>query len=264
MTSIARHDPPAAELLIADVAHMRLRPRRNGFNYGVYYIYAPVAALGDIGRGIPFLSVNRFNLLSFYDRDHGQRNGAPLLPWIKGVLSRFGVPEEHAQDIRLLTMPRLFGHVFNPVSFWFCFDAEDNLRAVLSEVNNTFGDSHSYISFRDDHGVIAPDDILTTQKIFHVSPFMDVRGGYTFRFAVKNDKIGVWINHDDGEGLMLTTSLVGRRQPLTARHLIAAFFRFPLVTFKVIGLIHYQAIKLVFKGIKYRPRPEPPQEEITR
>jgi DUF1365 family protein len=156
------------------------------------------------------------------------------------------------------------GHVFNPVSFWFCLDKAGALRVVLSEVSNTFGERHCYLSFHEDRRAIVQDDWLRAEKIFHVSPFLDVTGHYLFRFAYREDKIGVWINYHDAEGLMLSTAVVGKRRPLTAANLAWCFIRYPLVTLKVVGLIHFQAVRLWLKRMRYRPKPVPPMTEVSR
>jgi DUF1365 family protein len=247
-------------LLVADVAHARKHPGKNAFHYHVYYLCFALQMRDRLRSRL--LSLNRFNLFSFYDTDH--RNGhQPAEAWIRAVLAEWNVTEADGAIV-MLTLPRVLGYVFNPVSFWFCLDSAGNLRAVLSEVNNTFGDHHSYISFRDDHGVITQDEWLRSEKIFHVSPFMAVEGHYLFRFVYSEEKVGVWIHYYKDDMLLLTTSVTGKRMPLTARNLLYCFFRYPLVTLKVIGLIHYQAVRLLFKGARYHPRPIPPVTEISR
>jgi uncharacterized protein len=248
-------------LLVADVTHARQRPKRNAFTYGVYYLCFALQDKSRLANGL--LSLNSFNLFSFHERDHGARDGALLEPWIRGLLAEWNVPQADGRIV-LLTLPRVLGHVFNPVSFWFCLDKQENLRAVLSEVCNTFGERHCYLCFHDDRRPIAGDDWLSAEKVFHVSPFIDVTGHYQFRFVYREDKIGVWIDYYDAEGLMLQTAVTGKRGPLTAASLLRCFFRYPLVTFKVIGLIHYQAARLVMKGMRYRPKPPPPVTEISR
>ena len=247
-------------LLNATVVHTRLRPARNHFRYRVYYLCAPLASLIN-ASGLWLMRHNRFGLFSFYNRDHAPANESPD-GWIARLKAQSNL---HAADgeVVLLTMPRILGYGFNPVSFWFCLDMAGNLRAVLSEVRNTFGEKHCYWSFHADHRPITADDWLTAQKVFHVSPFLDVTGHYEFRFAYRQENIGVWINYHDAEGLMLTTSLVGKRRRLSSASLLYFFFRTPLVTLKVIGLIHYQAIKLIRKGIAYRRKPAPPLSEIS-
>lgn len=250
------------QLLIANVSHARQRPKRNAFCYSVYYLCFALDELATIKNAL--LSINHWNLFSFYERDYGGRDGKPLQQWIRDILTQWDVPQADGKIV-LLTLPRLFGYVFNPVSFWFCLDKEGRLRAVLSEVTNTFHDRHCYISFHDDRRPIEPDDILRSEKLFHVSPFIDISGYYLFRFAYREDKVGVWVDHYNEEGLLITTSIAGKRQPLSAANLIKCFFRYPMITFKVIGLIHYQAVKIwLLKGIRYRPRPNPPSTEVSR
>lgn len=249
-------------LLTGTVSHKRHWPRENAFQYGVYYLSPFLDALPAFD-GLRLLSRNRFNLFSLNDRDHGARDRTRMKDWARDILARFDIAAADG-DICLVTLPRVLGHVFNPVSFWFCLDRNGALRAVISEVNNTFNDTHAYVSFHDDFRVIGRDDILQARKVFHVSPFMDVTGHYTFRFSYANDKIGVWINHYEGERLMLSTALTGKRGILSDKRLLKCFFAYPLVTFKVIGLIHWQAVLLLLKGMKYRPRPQPPQEGISR
>lgn len=251
----------AGGLLLTQVAHARLRPKRNQFVYSVYYL---CFALQDMPRlAGRLLSLSRFNLFSFYASDHGAGHGMPLEAWVRKVLADWGVMGADGPVV-LLTLPRLLGYVFNPVSFFFCLDQAGGLRAVISEVNNTFGDRHCYISFHDDGRAITQDDVLHSAKMMHVSPFVDVTGEYRFRFAYRDQRIGVWIDHHDTDGALITTSLAGERLELNSGNLLRCFFRYPLITVKVIALIHYQALKLWLKGIRYRTRPTPPSTEISR
>jgi DUF1365 family protein len=245
----------ALNLLIAKVSHARQRPKRNAFSYGVYYLCFALSELAQIKKSL-------LPIFSFHERDHGAMDGTPLEPWIRHILEQRNIPEANG-DIILLTLPRLFGYVFNPVSFWFCLDSQGELRAVLSEVTNTFGDRHCYLSAHEDRRPIAPDDQIRAEKLLHVSPFIDVTGYYLFRFIYRGAKIGVWIDHYNDEGLLITTALTGKREMLSAANQLRCFFRYPLVTLKVIGLIHYQALWLWFKGTGYRPRPKPPTKEIS-
>jgi len=248
-------------LIIADVAHARMRPKKNSFHYHVYYLCMPLSQLRIIKK-LRLLSCDAWNLFSLNARDHEVPTDGYEV-WIRGVLAEYGVTRADG-EIVLLTLPRVLGYVFNPVSFWFCLNAKGELVCVLSEVRNTFGERHCYLSYHDNGRVIEKDDWLTAQKVFHVSPFMPVAGHYEFRFAYAEEKIGVCINHHDADGLLLTTSLVGKRQPLTDARLFHCFWRYPLVTLKVIGLIHFQALKLIRKGIIYHRKPAPPQTEISR
>lgn len=248
-------------LFVSKIMHARQRPQRNAFTYGAYYLSF---ALDDMARldETPGLSCNRRNIFSFFEKDHAG-GSVPLDGWVRKILADWQVPQADGRIV-LVTLPRLFGFVFNPVSFFFCLDKSGALRAVVSEVHNTFGDRHCYVSFHDDRRVIVQDDILQAKKVFHVSPFIAVTGHYVFRFAYRDDKIGVWIDHHDDSGLLLQTSIAGKRVPLTGMNLLKAFFRHPMMTLKVITLIHYQALRLWMKGIRYIRRPPAPDKEVSR
>jgi DUF1365 family protein len=248
-------------LLVADVAHARVRPTTNAFHYHVYYLCIPLMQRAALG-GLRLLSQRGFNLFGLLARDHEVPPDG-YEPWIRGLLREWNVNSADG-EIVLLTLPRVLGYVFNPVSFWFCLNRAGALVCVLSEVRNTFGERHCYLSFHDDGRAITPDEWLTSRKVFHVSPFMQVDGHYEFRFAYGEEKIGVWINHHDAQGLLLTTSLTGKRRPLTDAALLRCFFSYPMVTLKVIGLIHYQALRLIRKGIRYNRKPAPPVTEVSR
>ncbi len=238
--------------------HGRKGAVTNNFRYGVDYVLLdPERATGPwlLGR-------NRGNLTSVYDSDHG---GAPKhgrgVAWVRDVLGTHGVAG--AERILLLAQPRVLGHVFNPVSFWLCHDAAGALRAVIAEVSNTYGDRHSYLCHRADQGPITREDVLGATKIFYVSPFQPVEGGYTFRFDIREDRIGIWIDYSAGEGGLIAT-LTGRRVPLTNAGIIGACLRRPFGSRRVLALIHWQALKLAIKGAKFRSRPVPPVEEVTK
>lgn len=249
-------------LLIADVTHARHVPKQHAFRYHIYYLCFPLTRMAELTEAKP-LSVNRPGLLSFYEKDHGQSHAVPAEGWLRERMREWSVTAADG-EIVLLAMPRVLGYVFNPVSFWFCLDKAGQLRAVYAEVNNTFGEQHGYWCFHDDQRPIMQDDLLTTRKVFHVSPFFEVTGEYRFRFAYGEEKLGVWIDYFKEGAHVLSTALTGKRQPLTTRTLLSAFARYPLVTLKVITLIHYHALRLVLKGIRYHTKPTPPLEEVTR
>jgi hypothetical protein len=163
----------------------------------------------------------------------------------------------------LLAQPRLMGHVFNPVSFWLCHDAAGDLRVVIAEVSNTFGDRHFYLCHRDDMAPIRAEDHITAQKTFHVSPFQPVEGGYVFRFDVKPDRIGIFIDYSAGQSGLYAT-LVGKLAPLTNLGFLTTCLRRPFGSRRVVALIHWQALKLWWKGATFRPRPAPPVDEVSR
>ena len=248
-------------LMRADVMHKRTLPRVHAFNYRVYYLALPIEHLNHDQHGI--LSFDRFNLLSFYQRDHGERTGGNVAQWARGLLQQFDM-NDGVTHLVLVTMPRTLGYVFNPVSFWLGFNAEGELLAAIAEVNNTFKETHSYVLGKADGSPIGSDDWLITSKDFHVSPFLPVEGSYRFRFAVREHKLGIWIDHYNADGeLTLLTSLVGNMQPLTRRTLWKAFFAIPLVALKVIGLIHFEALRLIAKKIPYLNKPLQKEHRVT-
>ena len=238
--------------------HKRFFPKINAFTYGLYYLAIPVS---DI-ESLP-IAIDRAGLLSFYRKDHGSRDGGNLKDWISSILRSKNIPSDG--NVLLITMPRILGYVFNPVSFWLCFDNQKNLQAVLCEVNNTFGETHSYLCAHEDGKLIGPEDWLTGDKFFHVSPFLEREGHYRFRFQISEQSFGAWIDHHDKDGrLQLTTALTGKMELMTKKSLSYAFWAYPLVTLKAILLIHWQAIKLVTKGIRYIPKPLQKKDKITQ
>ena len=237
--------------------HGRKGAVKNQFRYGVDYLLLNTETV----RGPRLFSRNRGNLTAIYDADHGGAPGKGTgAVWVRAVLASHGLPG--ADEIMLLAQPRVLGHVFNPVSFWLCHDSTGALRVVIAEVSNTFGDRHSYLCHRPDHAAITAQDTLTAAKIFHVSPFQPVEGGYKFRFDIGPDRIGIRIDYSAGEGGLYAT-LTGPRAPLTNRAIVLACLRRPFGSRRVLALIHWQAIKLAIKGAQFRRRPEPPVDDIT-
>lgn len=244
--------------LAGETYHGRKGAVDNKFRYGVDYVLIDPEA----HEGPALFSRNRANLTSVSDRDHGGPPGmGEGIAWVRQVLAENGLPG--AGRIRLLAQPRVLGHVFNPVSFWLCEDADGDLRVVIAEVTNTFGDRHSYLCHRDDLGPIVRTDTINARKIFHVSPFQPVEGSYAFRFDIREDRIGIWIDYTAGNGGLLAT-LTGRLKPLTNGAILRACLRRPFGSRRVLALIHWQALKLFVKGARYRNRPEPPTKEVTR
>lgn len=232
------------QIYTAKVMHKRLFPKVNQFTYGVYYLALPLPAAPLPSR-----------LLSFHAKDHGNRDSSDIEAWARNILADYGL-NDLTQRIMLITMPRVLGYVFNPVSFFLCMDSEQKLRAVICEVHNTFGEQHSYLCARADHAPISADEYLGAEKLFHVSPFLPREGSYQFRFALNGNQLGIWIDYfDKVNNKQLLTSLVGKFSPLHAASLRYAFWAHPLVTLKAITLIHWQAIKLLSKGIRYISKP---------
>ena len=239
--------------------HGRKGAVENGFRYGIDYVLldaeADVATPALFGR-------NRGGVTSLHDKDHG---GAPKVgrgaAWVREVLTAHGI--DGIATVELLAQPRVLGHVFNPVSFWLCRDLDRALTVVIAEVTNTYGDRHSYLCHHDDLRPIGAEDRLDATKIFHVSPFQPIEGAYTFRFDISDDRIGIWIDYAQGNGGLIAT-LTGKRVPLTNAGILRAMLRRPFGARRVLALIHWQAVKLWWKGATFRARPVPPSEEISK
>ena len=240
-------------LCLAQVFHKRLAPSINQFSYRVFYICFDITKTKNICS--KFLSLNRFNLFSFYEKDCAKRDGSNFDGWIREVLLTQNINHQ-VRKIFLMTHPRILGYAFNPVSFWFCLNEKEELIAVLAEVHNTFGENHNYLVFNRDNSAIGADQWFDADKQFHVSPFFEVKGSYKFRFIFNQDKIAAWIDYlSDSKQKSLLTSVVCKNIDLNDRALLIQFFAIPLMTLKVIFLIHWQALRLLFKRNKYISKP---------
>lgn len=239
--------------------HGRKGAIENAFRYSVDYILLDAEAQV---RGPRLFARNGSALTSLHDSDHGgpPKAGRGAL-WVREVLEQHQITG--VAQIELLAQPRMLGHVFNPVSFWLCRREDGALITVIAEVSNTFGDRHSYLCHHPDLRPITPSDTLTAQKIFHVSPFQPIEGGYSFRFDINDARIGIWIDYSRGDGGLIAT-LTGKRKPLTNRAILRSAFLRPLGARRVLALIHWQALKLWAKGARYRAHPVPPEKEVSR
>lgn len=239
--------------------HGRKGAVENAFRYSIDYVLldaeAPLKAPRLFGR-------NRGGLASLWDSDHGgpPRHGQGA-KWVREVLAAHDLPAP--ARIELLAQPRILGHVFNPVAFWICRDQQGDIAVIIAEVSNTYGERHSYLCHRDDLAPITASDRLRASKVFYVSPFQRVEGSYEFRFDLRPDRIGIWIDFTGGNGGVIAT-LVGPRKPLSNAGLIRAILRRPFGSRRVLALIHWQALKLWWKGARFRSPPNPPAEDISR
>lgn len=245
--------------IAGETYHGRHGAVNHGFRYRVDYLLLNA----ETAPGGPWLfGRNRWGLFTLRDRDHG---GAPGhgrgAAWVHELLGEKGI--DPGGEIWLLAQPRVLGHVFNPVSFWLCHDPDGQLRVVIAEVTNTFGDRHSYLCHRDDLAVIGPADVLEAHKVFHVSPFQPVSGDYAFRFDIGEKAIAIRIDYRAGSERLVAT-LTGPRRPLGTAAMIGAALRRPLGSRRVLALIHWQALRLWWKGATYRTRPAPPSDEVSR
>ena len=242
----------ASKIFFGKVMHHRLFPKENAFIYRIFYLALPLSQLNHLP-----IAYNKKSFLSFYDSDHGNRDGGNLQIWIDDILKKFKLKSMIDGEIILICLPRIFGYVFNPISFWLCYDSGQNLRAILCEVNNTFAETHSYLCVHDDCRPITGSDLFYSDKMFHVSPFLERSGHYQFRFHVRDNQFSTTINYfNKNQKKQLITNLTGALAPMNQKSLRKAFFFYPLITFKAIFLIHWQAMKLVLKSMRYIPKPQ--------
>ncbi|GGC88523.1 DUF1365 domain-containing protein [Undibacterium terreum] len=258
------------QLCTGEVRHKRLRPVQNAFSYGVFFARLPLRAMQASPAKLRFFSHNRFNLLSFHDKDHGDGK-QPLLEWVDALLKQEGVQDADG-EIWLQCFPRVLGYVFNPVSFWFCHREDGALRAIVVEVCNTFGEKHLYLLESGNGAPLGYGQELTAKKIFHVSPFCKIEGAYRFRFMRSERQIAdnsqehhiARIDYDDDAGPLLLTSISGIAQSLNDRLLLRAIARFPLMTLAVVARIHVQALRLWIKRVPFFSKPAPPAHDLSK
>ena len=228
------------------VVHKRFKPRIHFFRYKVFSLLIDLSELSTLDKKINFFSYNRFNLISFFDKDHGERDGTSLIEWVKKNLRENNIDAEEIK-IRLLCYPRILGYVFNPLSVFYIYNNNEKLISILYEVKNTFGEQHTYI-FK-----IKNDNLLqhNCEKKFHVSPFIEMNCNYFFRILKPSEKISVIIDQYQSNEKILFASQDGKRADLTSAELMKSYLKHPLMTFKIISAIHFEAFKLWTKGIKF-------------
>ena len=233
-------------IYIGSVIHKRFKPKKHFFKYDVFSLFLDLDEINELDKKIPFFSYNKFNILSFFDKDHGYRDGSSIKDWLIHVLQKKNISTINIK-IKILCYPRIFGYVFNPLSVFFIYDADSNPIAILYEVKNTFGEQHTYV-FKID---IKNKQILNNcKKKFYVSPFMDLESKYFFKVLIPNERLSVIIDQRDKEGKLLFASQDGERVKLSSKNLLKSYLKHPLMTLKIISAIHYEALKLWIKGIK--------------
>lgn len=251
-----------AAVCFGAVMHERHTQAHNRFVYPTAFLRLPLGRIDALR--VPLLGIGRRNVFSFLARDHGRRDGSPLLPWLREILGHHGLNELCDGEVVLHTMPRVLGYVFNPVSFWLCHDAAGQLRVVLAEVSNTFGEHHNYLVCHPDRRPIQFGDELHATKVFHVSPFFPVRGEYRFRFEGHGAIHAVAIDYWDGGERQLTTRVGGRAEALTGRAMGKWLLRYPFMTLGIVARIHWQALRLALRRVSFHRKPLPPIEETSR
>ncbi len=243
------------------VTHERFAPKRHRLRYRIFQVLLDLDEAPDLAARLKLFSYNRLNVFSHHDRDHGDGRPGPLRAYVEETLAAAGIDIAGGR-IQLLCMPRLFGHVFNPLSIYYCHAADGAVAAMLYEVNNTFGQRHSYLIKADptESGAIRQ----TCAKAFHVSPFMGLEMRYDFQVSPPGDTIATTIHGSDLEDRPLIAAVFsGHREALTDKALARALIAFPLLTFKVVAAIHWEALKLWLKGVPLKPKPAAPPRPIT-
>ncbi len=243
----------------AVVVHQRTRPVAHRLRYRIATLLLDLDELPILDSRLLLFAYNRVGIVSFHERDHGDGTARGLRGWVETQMLAAGIAPDGG-PIRVLAMPRVLGHVFNPLSVFFCHRRDGALAAVLYEVNNTFGQRHCYL-------VPVTDDARplhqACDKVFFVSPFLPMEMRYRFRVEPPGERMSVGVFGDDAEGLLIAATLAGRRRPLTDAALLGAALRARLLSAKVLAGIHWEAAKLWRKGVRLQNRPPPPQFPVT-
>ncbi len=234
-----------SKIYTGKVIHKRFKPKEHYFKYNVFSLLIDLNELEQINKDIKFFSYNKFNIISFYDKDHGDRDGSSIKLWVKKNLRNIGIMTEDI-SIKLLCYPRIFGYVFNPLSTYFIYNKHSELISIFYEVKNTFGEQHTYIFKAQDEKTVQNK----CKKKFYVSPFIEMDCEYHFKTLNPREQLSVVINQNDKDGKLLFASQDGISKDFNNKNLILSYLTHPLMTFKIIGAIHYEAFKLWAKRIK--------------
>lgn len=245
-------------IYVGKVRHTRLAPFTHDFEYRVYYGLFDLDELPRLDRKLRLFSTRRANLFRFDSSKHGAAKPVALRANIEDLLAEAGTALDGGR-IEVLAFFKVLGYVFDPISVWYCYGPDDELRAVIHEVRNTFGDKHLYVVPIEGDG----DMRHRFDKQLHVSPFNAMEQQYSFTMTAPSERLAVGIEVSDEEGLMLRVGLRLSRRPLTDWQLVKVFLTHPLVTLKAISGIHWQAFRLWRKGARYRPVPEPHRPNFT-
>ena len=230
------------------VTHKRFKPVKHFLKYKTFSFFIDLDEIEKLDKDNIIFSFNRFNVFSFYNKDHGDRDGKSLKVWVIDNLRKFNINEK-INKIKLLCYPRIFGYVFNPLSIFYCYQ-DGELKVVFYEVKNTFNEQHTYIFKVKDSNIVTQ----SCKKKFYVSPFMNMDTYYSFRLLNPNEKLSVSIKQTDEKDTILTAVQTGERKDFNLKQLVVNFFRYPLMTIKIISAIHFEALLLWKKGAKYKKR----------
>ncbi len=254
MSPVPTGKESAAVLYVGRVMHARLRPVRHRFNYRVMSLLIDLDRLDEADRQSRLFAVNRAGLFAFHEIDHGERKGRSLSAYVRRLAGERGIDLSGGR-IQLLCYPRLLGYTFNPLSIYLCYGASGELALLIYEVRNTFGQIHHYVLQVEGGDGVSPVFRQTQTKQFYVSPFIEMRMRYHFRISLPGEQLKVRILETDEAGPVLAAGFSGRRCALTTRTLLRAFLAIPLLTFKVVAAIHWEALRLWVKGAPLVPRP---------
>jgi len=230
------------------VKHHRFKPIKHSLNYKTFSLLIDLDEIENLTKNISIFSFNKFNVFSFYNIDHGERDGSSVKEWVLKNIKKFNI-SNNITKIKLLCYPRIFGYVFNPLSIFYCYE-NNRLKAIFYEVKNTFNEQHTYIfKIKNDEKIEQK-----CKKKFYVSPFMNMETYYNFKLLSPKEKLSIFIKQTDGEETILTATQTGDRKEFSFKQLLFNFFKYPLMTIKIISSIHYEAFFLWKKGAVYRKR----------
>ncbi|MDO9416967.1 DUF1365 domain-containing protein [Pararhizobium sp.] len=264
--TMADNGPPpgdAAALYVGPVMHQRMKPVGHRFSYDVFSLMVDLDRLDEADATSRIFSVNRRNIVSFFERDHTDLDGLSIRAYADDLLRKAGL-ETRPHRILLVCYPRILGRVFNPIAVYYAYDAAGTLVAAIYEVRNTFGERHTYVC-PVEPGELTPAGLRQDcRKIFHVSPFIPMNMHYHFRMLPPGDELRWRILETDPDGPLLSATFSGSYRALTTASLAGLLARIPHLTFKIVGAIHWEALKLWLKGVRYIPRPEAPPPVSVR
>lgn len=257
-TNAKSQQEPAANLYFGKVMHARLKPKIHRFNYNIFSLVIDIDRYEEAKESSLLFGVNSTSLISFHEKDHGLRDGSALREYIDNLLIQGDI--ETPAKVLLWCNPRVFGYTFNPLSIYFCYDENDEVIALVYQVNNTFGETHSYVAKVSESHEKTPAIKNSAQKSFYVSPFLDMDLRYDFSIQAPNEALKVRILEHDDKGPILSATFSGKQKRLNSKNLILGMLKTLGLTWKITAGIHFEALILWVKGIKLTKRPDPPKK----